>query len=341
MTNAIEEAQNIILDLESDILRHKNIWTQIEADNPGWDQLSDENWQIKQARCWIHGATDLSESNELEKWLFDKPPLSDTAKEKASKCIKYWKQWLKQQDAYYRDFEEFELETPLEDEILRDYIVRISILVEEEGKGARLEWRALKSFLAYMRKIAPEEIAFIEQVFPQKMDIYYGRIIRKITPEVYPIPQEIAYNILYELARMATKGRSNAILSALESLGLCWLCLTASRLRLPTYLELIEKTKMTAITLDGDYPTMLVPTLFGDRKIRISKRLAKFFIALSKIPSKTSRETILQSPKRSLTRTFDRALQNCAINPNHGNITYVTLLSSPHHFGNDYRHRPK
>ena len=140
---------------------------------------------------------------------------------------------------------------------------------------------------------------------------------------------------------MATKGRPNSQLSALESLGLCWLCLTTSRFRLPTYLEMVEKTKVSAINIDGEYSTMLVPTLFGERKIRISVRVAKFLIALSKIPSKEPRETILQSPRRSLTRVLDRAIQNCVINPDLGNITYITMLSTPHIFGRNCRSKPK
>lgn len=192
-----------------------------------------------------------------------------------------------------------------------------------------------------MRKIAPEEIAFIEQIFPQKMDIHYGHIIRKIAPEIYPITQEIARDILCELAQMAIHGRSNSILTALESLGFAWLCLTASRLRLPTYIEMIRNTKPSAIIFEGDFPFLLIPTLFGERKIRISKRFAKFFLSLSEIPSKLPRETILQSQPRTLTRTFERALENCSINPSFGNITYVTMLSTPHIFGNEHRFKPK
>lgn len=199
--------------------------------------------------------------------------------------------------------------------------------VEEEGKGARLEWRAFKSFLAYMHNLSNEEIAFLEQIFPVKMDICHGRIIRKIAPEVYPIPQETARNLLVELAKMCRYSRPNAQLTAAESLGFCWLCLACSRLRLPVNLKTIWATKATALHLDDEFPTLLVPTLFGDRKIRISHRIAKFLYALSCIPSKKSRETILQRPFRSLTRTFDIALKNAAPKPEYGNITYVSLLS--------------
>ena len=171
------------------------------------------------------------------------------------------------------------------------------------------------------------------------MDIKHGRIIRIITPEVPSIPEETAAKIIIELARRCRFERRNAHLTAAESLGLCWLCLTASRLRLPIYLETLQAIKTTALHLRGEFPMLLVPTFFGDRPIRISCRLAKFLHALSLIPFKKPRETILQSPLRSLTRTFDAVLKKIAPNPEFGNITYVSLLSPPH--CGSYRYQPK
>lgn len=259
------------------------------------------------------------------------------ANEKASKCIKYWKEHLEQNDNYYVVFEDFEVIPPFTKETLHEYLCRIANLVEKEGRRARLEWRALKSFLAYMRKLAHKEIAFIEQIFPKHMDIKFSRIIRKIPPEVYPISQEVARDILSELAHMATKGRPDAQLSALESLGFARLCLTASRLRLPSSIDMLIKTNTSAVSIIEDYPAILVPTLFGDQKIRISYRIAKFLLALSKVSSDTPRDAIIQKPKRSLMRTFSRAVKNCKIPTELGNITFSTLLSPPHHFGSEER----
>lgn len=332
------EVQEVLNDLEADLEKTRAIWKDIETNDPYCLQVAEEHWKVHHARCWLHGATDVLEANELDRWLIDQPPLSDTAKSNAAKCISFWKEWLNIEGAYYEPFEEFELDAPEEDQTVFEYICRMAQLVEEGGKGARLRWRALKSFLAYLRNLSKDEIAFIEQIFPQKMDLSHGRIIRKITPEVYPIPQELASNILVELARMCRHGRPDAQLTAAESLALCWLCLTASRLRLPIYLETLKVIKFAALQHEGEFPVLLIPTLFGDRRIRISQRLAKFLHALSRIPSRKPRQTVLQRPFRSLTRMFDTALKNVAPNPDFGNITYVTLLSHPHHFGN---HRPK
>ena len=340
MNDSLNEAQEILNDLENDLAKTRTLWKQIEMDNPGFDPVSEEHWKIRCARSWLHGATDVRESNQLEKWIFDHPPLSETAKSSASKCIKYWREWLVITKAYYEPFEDFEFEKPRKGESLISFILRMSKIVEEEGPCARLEWRALKSFLAYLRNIAMNEIAFIEQIFPQKMDVMHGRILRKIAPEVPSIPEEMAGTILTGLAHKCRFGPRNAHLTAAESLGLSWLCLTASRLRLPIHLKILKGIKITSLRLDGEFPTLLIPTFFGDRCIRISNRVAQFLHALSLIPSIKPRETILQSPFRSLTRTFAGVVEDMAPNPAFGNITYVSLLSPPHYFGNQ-RYQPK
>ena len=338
-------------DFETDLLKIRAIWRQIEIDNPSFDQVSEKNWQEKCARMWLHGATKVAECNELERWLFDHPPLTATAQIQARKVYRSWRKWLEtkgpcEEDfgprgAYYVEFDEFQIPNPQKDELLIHFVIRLAQSVENDGKGHRLEWRALKSFLNFIRKTYPvEEVAFIEHIFPKKMDVRPGLIIRKIALEVPSIPEETAAKILVELAKNCQFGRRNAQLTAAESLGLCWLCLTASRLRLPIYLETLRTIKPTAVQIEGEFPILLVPTFFGDRPIRISWRAAKFLHALSLIPSKKPRETILQSPFRSLTRTFEGALKTISLNPEFGSITYVSLLSPPHHFGT-YRYQPK
>jgi hypothetical protein len=336
----LKEAMEIVNDLKEGLKKRKTSRDEIKELNPTWEQLSEENWIDIQTNCWLHGATKIDEANELEIWLFDNPPLSATAKSNAKKCVKLWREWLEIKDTYYEPFEDFEFEEPKKNETLFDFIQRMAKAVEDEGTGARLEWRAFKCFLAYLKNISLDEVAFIEQIFPKKMGIFYGKIIRKVAPEVHSIPQETVAEILIELANRFQFGRQNAQLTTAESLGLCWLCLTASRLRLPIYIEKLHSIKSTALKLKGKFPILLIPTHFGDRPIRISFRVAKFLQAISLIPSKNPRKTILQSPLRSLTRTFDKALKKVSPNPKYGNITYVSLLNPPHHFG-DYRYQSK
>lgn len=350
MNKSIVEAQSILLDLKSELQKCRDFWTRAQKDNPDFEQLSDAHWEVKNARCWLHGSTDLQESNELEKWLFDRPLLTDIANEKASKCIECWKEWSELKNKYYSEFPAFDVEPAIKDEILYNYLQRIAILIEEENKESQglenktkeipLKWRAFKAFLDYLRKLPVAEHAFIEQIFPRKMDLFFGRIRRKISLETYPISQEAAADILIKLAEMGTTGRPNRHLSALESLGLAWLCLTASRLRLPTHLELIEKTKISAISTAGAFPTIQIPTLFGPRQIRISCRTSQFLLALSKIPSKPNREVILQRNSRVLRNAFEQAVTSCNFTRIKGNITYLTLISPPHIFGKYHRYLP-
>ena len=219
MNDPLEAAKQVLNDLEKSLKIGKMVW----------GQLPEDNWVAKQAKCWLHGATDIREACELERWLFDNPPLSETAKSNAISCVKSWRKWLEIKDAYYEPFEDFEFEEPLMGESLIEFIHRMAVLIEEEGPLARLEWRAFKSFLAYLRNLSTDEIAFIEQIFPQKSDIRHGKIIRIIAPEVPAIQQELAAEILMEFANRCRFSRRNAQLTAAESLGQCWLCLTASR----------------------------------------------------------------------------------------------------------------
>ncbi len=327
----LDEAIEVLNDLENVLEECRKLWMQIENDNRGFGPVSEQNWQKKQAHCWIHGATELLETNEMERWLFDRPPSSPMSNTNARECVRNWREWLEIEDAYYEPFDDFEFEEPQQKETLGEFLIRMARLVEEEGKGVRLEWRALKCFLAYIRQFN-QEAAFLEHIFPQKMDLQHGKIIRLINPEVYPLPVETACAILMELAKQCRNGRRDTRHTAVECLGFCWLCLAASRLRLPIRIEKIHATECSAIKLEGEFPILGVPTLFGVRNVQISGRVAKFIHLLSRIPSKVPRKTILTRCLRSLNRTFDELTKNIAP-PEFGNITYVTLLSSPHDFG--------
>lgn len=333
MANDLAGLKAILDDLEQAIEEKKRIRNEQGTHTPDWAQ-----------RCWLHGATEITESNELGKYLFEAPAKTELAVTNAEDFIVDWREWLEEKGpmgAYYTDEDRFDIPEPKKNEPLFDFIVRLARLFEEGEICERLSLRALDSFLDFVRTKYPvSEVAFIEQVFPKKRDIVEGKIIRRIAPEVLPISQERACEILVKLARMCRYGSPTGELSAAESLGLCWMCLTASRLRLPIYLKTLWAIKVSAVHLDGDFPKLLVPTFFGEREIRISCRVAHFLQQLSSIPSPRPRETILQRPLRTLTRTFDTALKKQSSEPEDGNITYVSLLTPPHHFGRcRFRHK--
>ncbi|MDR2539046.1 MAG: hypothetical protein LBC45_00195 [Chlamydiales bacterium] len=262
MQNHLDEIHSLLDDFETELSKERGIWHQLRTDNPSFEQVSEENWQEKYARMWLHGGTDVYDCNRFERWLHDSPPFTETAYIPAIKVYLDWRKWLKtkgQLGAYYIDFDEFRVPKPVKEELLIDFIILLARFVEDCGKGHRLEWRALKSFLGFIRDSYPvEEVAFIEHIFPKKMDIHYGRIIRVISSEAYPIPEKLASKILIELAqRCRNHRRLDACLTAAESLGLCWLCITASRLRLPTYVETIKEIEITSIQSDLGFPIHL------------------------------------------------------------------------------------
>jgi len=245
---------------------------------------------------------------------------------------------------------------PAKDDVLFDYIICLAQSIEDDGKGHRLEWRALKSFLNFLRKTNPkEQVAFIEHIIPYKMSLHYGKIIRLHPPEAYPLSEATAANILMELARRARCSRPDAQHAAIESLALCWLCIAASRIRLPKTLEMVSSIKSESLLsgvdfsisttptyggnnfwrplLDNDFSVMLISTLFGEQPLKISNRLCAFLQAVAFLPSKQPRETILQKPRRSLTRVLDEVIKSVKPNPEYGNITYLSFLSQPHIFG--------
>lgn len=340
MEDHLDSAKKILDELEQGIEQLKESWC------PPWESFTlffhprPRTWEEKEASCWISGSNEILESAELEKRVQVDLPFSDLAKENAKYCVKCWREWLSLKDAYYECFEDFEFEEPLENETNFEFLERMSHLVEKEGPGARLEWRAFKSYLGYLRKLSPEEHAFIEQIFPKKMDLFHGRIIRKIAPEEPELPIKIVSELLIELAHTSRSGHKNAQLGALESLGLCWMCLTAARLRLHINFEALRAIDTSALIIGGDISYLKVPTLFGFKKIRISKLLLYFFTALSHIPSKKPRTTILQRSSRSLKRPFESALQNTDVPEKFGNVTYISLLKPPHYAG-EHRFQPK
>jgi hypothetical protein len=59
----LANAKEILNDLETDLTNIREFWRQVEIDNPGFDVVSEENWNQKHARCWLHGATDVKEIN--------------------------------------------------------------------------------------------------------------------------------------------------------------------------------------------------------------------------------------------------------------------------------------
>lgn len=257
----LQQAQDVLIDLTKALQKKKKAWLQIRKDNPHFEEVSEEYWREKSSRCWLHGATELSESNELDQWLHTNVGRSKLFQKRTSYLIGLWNKSMKKKGVWghsYTDNRKFFVKSKM-GETLICFIIRMATETESIGKGHKTTWRALKSFLHFLRETYPqEEVAFIEHIFPEEMDVVHNRIIRKIPSEFYPIPLETAGDIIQELTAMCTEGRPDAQLGLAETLGFCWLCLTASRLRLPTTVEMIYMTKASAIDLNEEFPNLIM-----------------------------------------------------------------------------------
>jgi len=80
MKRGCAELEVIIKELISDIEKVKEIWSGIRKDKPHFEQVSEKNWESKEALLWMHGETKTYEAMELDRWLYAEPPLSLTAK---------------------------------------------------------------------------------------------------------------------------------------------------------------------------------------------------------------------------------------------------------------------
>lgn len=403
MSSFLEEACAILDDFEKKVAGIKTFYEQTAADNPHFESVSPESWQEKYYRMWLHGATDVWECNELERWLTDYPPSMAIANSSAKKICDAWRSWLnvagpvkiekildydkksrnfieresqKASETFYAEHDKFEIQEPLARESLYDFIVRLARSFEaqhdEHQKNERkerkigdwLEERALKSFLDFVRKNYPsEQVAFIEHIFPQKMDLHFGRIIRLIPLEAYPIPEKTAAEILISLAWRCRNGRFDARHTAVESLALSWICIACSRIRLPKALEMVRSIRPKAVLsgaefglsknqtfgnkeywrplTDDDFSVLQVPTWFGEQPLKISNLIGTFLKMVARIPSKKARTTIFQKSRKSLDQMFNLALQAVDPDPEYGNITYLSLLMNQPHIHGDRRPQPK
>lgn len=204
--------------------------------------------------------------------------------------------------------------------------------------GKKKQRRALKSFLHFLREdYCQEDVAFIEHIFPKKIDLRAGRIIRKIRPQVFPISHQIAGTIIKELAYQCAFGRANARHHACEALALIWMCISSSRIRWPRSLESIHKLSVDAIVCDKKYPELIAPSFFGPHPIRIGSRVARYLQEVAGIPSNNQRNTVLQTSLSDLRKPLDTAIKKAKLCSTLGEITYLTFLSYPHSFGKNIR----
>lgn len=399
MSSPLDEACAILDEFEKKIADKKAHWERIAEDNPDFEQLSPERWAEKVNRMWLHGATDVRECNELERWLTEYPATTALANSSAWEIHNAWRAELpvsggmkvqkvldydkniggyiekesqETSAAFYAEDDRFEIIEPLEGETLFAFTARLAQLLEEQYTkqqkrerkerkfGDWLEERAIKSFLDFIRTKYPlEQTAFIEHMIPQKMDMHFGRIIRVIPLEAYPIPEKTAAEILSALAHLCRNGRVDARHTALESFTFSLLCIACSRIRLPKTLQAVRSISPAAVLsgaefgvsknrtfgqeefcrsfADNDFSVLQVPTWFGNQPLKIANLTAALLKIVARIPSKKARVSIFQKSRKSVDQMFKEALKVVGPDPKYGNITYLSLLINQPHIHGDHR----
>lgn len=367
----LNEIINILSQFQAKLEQKLDFYDSTRVLNPGACPVSEKSCREDLARCWIYGSDNIG--NVLSIPL---PKTSPHSEESQSKAFKHYIKWQKaieknaapdtQYTEYFLNEEEFDayhLDEPKSEETLYAYVLRLRDIVENKENINFLWERGLSSFLHYLRRtITKEQIAFLELIFPEDMEIRritslkplktgkstwelkevpFGQIARKISSCRYPIFILTAADILRELVNTVLHSRQNAKLTAAETLGLCWVCLTSARRGLPLEVnDLLYLPKSAlGVKMDETVSTLTLPSIFGDQPMPISNTIWEFLKALSDISGAQYRDVVFQSPKESLYRCLKRTIEKLNLDSTKGKITFQTFLSQPVEF--DHRYQPK
>jgi hypothetical protein len=347
LEKGIIQAEEWIRSFEEELEEKCDIWNQLEAGSisphgdldPSLSQSGYAHWPKEHTKSWVYCTPHANELARLSQWQSKKNALPDIANKSAQECIELYEE-KSNSGTYYEISDD---DKPQPDETLDAYLNRIQISIgikSERATKARGDdtcRRGWNSFLHFLRKLDPKARDFINQTFPEKLDIFAGKIIRIVAQEASSISMDLVRDILMKLVHMFKNENPQAKLTTLECLALIWICLTVSRLRLPVRISDLYELKASAIKIKGSYYKLLIPTSVGHRTVDISEKLANLLCLVSSIQSKRRRTTVLQSPRKSLSRTLDRTLTNLSIPSCRGNITYVTFMSPPHCLGKTHR----
>lgn len=161
--DSLTQALAILKDLEQSIEERRKVWQSLRKSNPHFEQLSEENWGNTKARSWLHGATEVPECNELEKWLYSKTEPSKLAHSKAHPLISDWKSEndnKKPFGSYYCDDPQFTLVSE-PNETLKGFIERMAEDIEKNALHSypHTLWRSKNLHLITHGQIPPSALS--------------------------------------------------------------------------------------------------------------------------------------------------------------------------------------
>lgn len=235
------------------------------------------------------------------------------------------------------NYGDYVIRPPKKDQNLFDYLMEISQKLSK-NKGCKDSfWRSLRSFLRYLIEHLPEkEIGFIEEIFPKWMKRGDECVLRIIKDTQSPIDFLLTAQILKNMAQHVISGPENIKKVAAQALAFSWICLYSAHARLMPEEKLLHSIRLKHLKepifnivhpwSDHKYPTLILPSFFGDVEIPISCTLGKF---LSFLPYNDS-QRVFSSPLPSLRRAFNRAVKEIPEIEDLGKITFLRITSFPH-----------
>jgi len=333
MNNQLPQIKDVLNEFLSQMKKKEELWGSLGSSIAGTSGFGDErvedSWPRKEACCWIFA--DLYDHFAR----FDRTaPTVDVASKLAEPIYQAWLNLGLECQIYPK----YIIKRPKKDDNIEVYLRRISSKIHRDKSCKSYRWESLRSFASYLRQIYPkDEQGFIEEIFPEEMELFCGRIKRIEPPTVYPIDIYTTANILKGLASTVLEGRATARFCAAEALGLAWICLTSARRRLPTQWKLISEIPFDCLIPMGssnnldkmDRPLLMVPTFYGPSPVPISSTMFNYLKAIQNILP-NPREGFVQSHPKSLQRSLDNAVNKLPSAANLGKVTFLTLLSHPH-----------
>lgn len=285
-------------------------------------------WEKEEAYAWIYGARRYI---PLIHRISPTRPLPSFYSQTAKPLFDKWLELFLD----IQNFHKYHIPDPLKNETLYLYLERIHSIVISRKERRTIWWDSLRSFTHFLRDQAKQDIenlGELDVIFPEDMTIYSDTIIRKVPVTLYPIDIWAVAEILQNLCRFALEGRSNAQESAVQALGLAWVCLTSSHARCMTRLEILHELPVDNLKevpqndLLQPNHCLTIPTFFGNSNAPISETVHNYLFALHR----TNPYYIFSQSLRTLRRTLDRAIAASPQAQGLGKITFLTLMHQPH-----------
>lgn len=329
MNPKIEDIKILINKFKRDLAVKERRWGSFDdaSIDPQLIYSSNAHWKREEAYSWIYFDANvyrLKSSEQLKISIAESPLM----KIYSLPAKKFWLEWTKlEREIYYR---KDTISEPIEDESIWTYLQNLSDHVIKNGDQINW-WRSLRSFLTFVRtSLTKEHQGLLEILFPREMELLEGKLIRKMKKQTHPIDIFSASKVIQVLINAFLEQKLEIrAKTILFTLGLVWMCLTTSRQRLPTELNLIYESKHSSLISRNEEtkdPLFLfqAPTFFGGIDIPISCYCYEFLTILGRMSP--SSKTLLPMTLRSLQRTFNDVVQNSL---KMENLSLLTLLSHP------------